>query len=198
MDNESHPVMTDKPKAKQKKNTGAENKQEKTGKHPGGRPTKYTKELASLICERLATGESMRSISRDDSMPAMSTLFSWIRDIEEFSVQYDKAKAESADALFEDMLDIADNGASQEIDIDGVKHSAVTAVGVAHAKLRVDTRKWAASKLKPKKYGEKIQQEITGKDGGALEISDMSERELARRIAFTLAKAAKTTDKVNK
>lgn len=37
----------------------------KTQKHPGGRPTKYTKELADTICERLAMGESMRTIAKD-------------------------------------------------------------------------------------------------------------------------------------
>ena len=156
-----------------------------------GRPAVYTKELADIVCQRLAMGESMRSVSRDDAMPAMTTLFKWIRTIDEFAQQYDKAKIESADALVEDMLDIADNQAVQEIEVDGETHSAVTAVGVSHAKLRVDTRKWAASKLKPKKYGEKVQQEVSGPDGGAIEVSDMSERELGRRIAFTLAKGAK-------
>ena len=123
-------------------------------------PTTYTKELADYLCERLANGESMRSVCRDDSTPAMSTVFKWIREIDEFSQQYDRAKLESADVLVEDMLDIADNQAAQEVEIDGNKTSAVTAVGVSHAKLRVDTRKWAASKLKPKKYGDRLQSDV--------------------------------------
>ena len=155
-----------------------------------GRPSKYTQELADIVCERLALGESMRSVARDEAMPAVSTLFKWIRELPEFSAQYDKAKIESADCLVEDMLDIADNQAAQDVTIDGETFSAVTAVGVSHAKLRVDTRKWAASKLKPKKYGEKIAQEITGKDGGAIEVADMSDREIARRLAFTLTKGS--------
>ena len=36
--------------------------------------------------------------------------------------------------------------------------------------------------------------ELTGKNGGAIETADMSERELGRRIAFALAKAAKKDD----
>lgn len=125
-----------------------------------GRPTTYTQELADDICERLACGESMRSVGRDDGMPALSTIFKWMRTYPEFSEQYDKAKTESADALVEDMLDIADNQAAQEVETDGVKASCVTAVGVSHAKLRVDTRKWAASKLKPKKYGDRLQSDV--------------------------------------
>ena len=157
---------------------------------PAGRPSKYTQEIADIVCERLALGESMRSVARDEAMPAVSTLFKWIRELPEFSAQYDKAKIESADCLVEDMLDIADNQAVQRVNHDGEDIEVVTAVGVAHAKLRVDTRMWAASKLKPKKYGEKIAQEITGKDGGAIEVADMSDREIARRLAFTLTKGS--------
>lgn len=136
-----------------------------------GRPTDYSLELTDLICERLACGESMRSISRDDGMPAMSTLFKWLREHDEFSQQYAKAKEESADALVEDMLDIADNQVGNPLigedgepvkNADGYVMTSVDGPAVAHAKLKVDTRKWAASKLKPKKYGEKIQQEHSG------------------------------------
>ena len=153
---------------------------------PGGRPTSYTKELADLICERLAGGESMRSIARDEDLPAVSTIFKWIREDEEFSVQYDRAKIESADALVEDMLDIADNQVEQPLIVDGIPFQIdgkvvmiKDAVSVSHAKLRVDTRKWAASKLKPKKYGEKLQTEqiVTHK------LQKMSEEELDAYIA---------------
>tara|TARA_R110000772_G_scaffold266658_1_gene389376 strand:- start:656 stop:1141 length:486 start_codon:yes stop_codon:yes gene_type:complete len=128
-----------------------------------GRPSDYTPELADSICERLAAGESMRSVSRDDKMPAMSTLFKWIRELPEFTEQYAIAKTESADALVEDMLDIADNQVDQPLLVDGIPLEVdgkvvkvKDAVSVNHARLRVDTRKWAASKLKPKKYGDKI------------------------------------------
>lgn len=129
----------------------------------GGRPTTYTLELADTVCERLSCGESMRSIGRDEDMPAVSTLFKWIRELPEFSAQYDKAKEESADALAEDMVDIADNQVSQPVMVDGLPLKdedgnivmVVDNVAVQHAKLRIDTRKWAASKLKPKKYGDR-------------------------------------------
>lgn len=163
-----------------------------------GRPSLYSDDLASLICERLASGESMRSISRDESMPSMATMFNWLRDKPQFLEQYERAKEESADALVEDMLDIADNQVEQPLIVDGLPFQidgkpvmVKDAVSVNHARLRVDTRKWAASKLKPKKYGDKVVQEVTGKDGGAIEVSDMSEREIARRIAFALAKGVR-------
>jgi len=144
-----------------------------------GRPTKYTQELADDICERLAGGESMRSISRDDAMPHCATMFRWIRTYQEFCEQYDKAKVESADALVEDMLDIADNQVAQPliidgkpVEVDGKIVMVKDAVSVNHAKLRVDTRKWAASKLKPKKYGDRIYQET--KHTGIIGLKDLS------------------------
>ena len=148
---------------------------------PGGRPTKYTIELADQMCERLAQGESARSICRDDQMPCLSTFFKWLREHEEFSHQYAIAKEESADALVEDMLDIADNQVGNPVIVEGeplmddervVKIVDNAAVG--HARLRVDTRKWAASKLKPKKYGDKITQELTGEGGGPVEVTQIT------------------------
>jgi len=124
-----------------------------------GRPTLYTQELADTICERLSNGESMRSIARDESMPAMSSLFKWLREIEAFSQQYAISKEESADALFEELLDIADNSTNDYMmrqSKSGEEYEAVNPEAIARSRLRVDTRKWALSKLKPKKYGDRI------------------------------------------
>jgi hypothetical protein len=143
-----------------------------------GRPTIYSEELIDTICERLATGESLRSVCRDDEMPAMASVFKWLRENRSFSEQYAKAKEESADALVEDMLDIADNQAGQEVEIDGKLVSVKDGPSVAHARLRVDTRKWAASKLKPKKYGDKITQEHQG----SVSLVDMSDDQLNAKL----------------
>ena len=43
---------------------------------------------------------------------------------------------------------------------DGVNEEAAA---VAKARLRIDTRKWALSRMNPKKYGEKVSQEIDHK-----------------------------------
>lgn len=123
--------------------------------------TQYTSDKADVICERLAMGESMRSICRDDSMPAMSTVFKWLREVEEFSEQYARAKEESADALFEDLLEIADDGTNDWMERNSSDGSslgwAINGEHIQRSRLRIDARKWAMSKMKPKKYGEKIQ-----------------------------------------
>jgi hypothetical protein len=150
-----------------------------------GRPTDYTEELADLICERLSIGESMRSIARDEDMPAMSTLFKWLRVHPGFTEQYDRAKVESADAMSEDCLDISDNIDGAPVMVDGVPLvvegeivKTIDSVSVQHAKLKVDTRKWLMSKMKPKKYGDKITTEHTGNIG----LTDLTEEELDRKI----------------
>lgn len=128
-----------------------------------GRPTIFTDELMDDICARIAEGESVRSIARDESMPAMSTFFKWLRENDTFSEQYAIAKEQSTDALFEDILDIADNQVGNVVEIEPGKYVTIKdAAGINHAKLRVDARKWALSKLKPKKYGDKVQTEISG------------------------------------
>ena len=141
----------------------------------GGRTTKYTLELADDICERLACGESMRSVCRDPKMPAVSSVFKWIREDAEFSSQYAKAKEESADALMEEMLDIADNGTNDYMEnLDGDGNCVgyrLNGEFLQRSKLRVDVRKWAASKLKPKKYGDKTQIDNTSSDGTMSPVS---------------------------
>jgi hypothetical protein len=117
-----------------------------------GRPTIYSQELADRICEELAIGRSMRSVCLDEEMPAISTVFNWLRTDENFLAQYARAKEESADALYEETQDIADESLNGALSADPKAAGAV----VQSYRLRVDTRKWMMSKQKPKKYGDKL------------------------------------------
>lgn len=125
-----------------------------------GRPTDYTPEIADKICAELAQGKSMRTVCKMEGMPVMSTVFLWLRKHPEFSEQYVQAKAEAADALVEEMLDIADDGTNDWMEIHDKEGEAVgwkiNGEHVQRSRLRVDTRKWIAAKLKPKKYGERV------------------------------------------
>lgn len=125
------------------------------------RPSKYTNRLADEICERLSDGESLRSICESESMPARSTVFRWLAGNKAFQDQYARARDAQADALFDEILSIADTP------VVGVKtvHKATgteTTEGdmIEHRRLQVDARKWIAAKLRPKVYGEKLHQEI--------------------------------------
>lgn len=115
-----------------------------------GRPSDYLPEVAADICALLADGESLRKVCERPGMPGKATVFRWLAQHEEFRDQYAKATETRADAIFEDMFDIADS-VSEE------------AAAVAKARLRIDTRKWALARMNPKKYGDKVSQEIDHK-----------------------------------
>lgn len=125
-----------------------------------GRPTKYNQRLADRVCEQIATtSKSLRTICKEDGMPCVATVLRWLREnTNEFLAQYTRAKEEQADLMIEEMVDIADDGSNDFMKI--VKGDAEYTVEnkewTSRSKLRVETRKWIASKLKPKKYGEKV------------------------------------------
>lgn len=135
-----------------------------------GRPSIFTEDLAADICERLVNGESLRAICRDDAMPAISTVFKWLTEKPSFSDQYAKAKEEQAEALADEIVAIADEECTM---VRSSKHPGAAKddeeelevvfdyTAVARNRLRVDARKWVASKLKPKKYGDRIDMNAT-------------------------------------
>lgn len=130
-------------------------------------------------------------------MPDAATVFRWLRTKPEFCEQYTRAKEESADALVDEMLDIADEATNDWMEVHDKDNPGYRLNGEAinRSRLRVDTRKWIAAKLKPKKYGERVQTELTGADGGPIQTADMTETEIARRIAFALQQGANAQEK---
>jgi hypothetical protein len=138
-----------------------------------GRPEIYTEELALKVCEEIAsTSKSLRTICAQEGMPSVRTVLYWLRDKEEFLRQYTRAKEEQADLLVEEMIDISDDGSNDLMTITkgDESYEVENKEVVNRSKLRVETRKWIASKLKPKKYGDKVQNELTGKDGGPIQV----------------------------
>lgn len=136
---------------------------------PGGRPTDYCQEVADAICERLADGESLRSICLDDAMPSKASVFRWLGIHKEFSDQYARAREEQAEAFADEMVAIADERETIVKDGNGETVVAFDATAVARNRLRIDARKWVASKLKPKKYGEKL--ELSGDKDAPLTVN---------------------------
>lgn len=127
----------------------------------------YTDRLAALICERLAEGQSLREICRDNSMPAMSTVFRWLAANESFREQYARAREAQADAFGEDIIDIADD-ATNDWMLRRQGEDTVEVINSEHisrSKLRVDARKWLMSKMAPKKYGDRIDSNIKHEHG---------------------------------
>lgn len=125
-----------------------------------GRPSKYTEELAKQICEVTATSsKSLKTICEElDLKPRM--VLDWLSSNKEFSHMYARAKEEQADLLAEEIISIADDSSNDTIKIEGRNGKLMDAENkewVNRSRLRVDARKWIASKLKPRKYGDKIE-----------------------------------------
>lgn len=108
-----------------------------------GKPSTYTPEIVALICERLASGESLTDIcaapGEGTGIPHIRTVFTWLAKYPEFQVQYAAAREAQMEPMLEEILSIPD-----------------TEPDVNRARLKVDARKWAMAHLAPKKYGDKL------------------------------------------
>jgi len=147
------------------------------------KPVKYTAGLGELICSLLAEGKSLRKICSVDNMPRVSSVMYWLakgaaktKPYDTFLEQYVIAREAQAELYVDEIIDIADDdradiGFKEAESKDGASAKPVVLLDNVHrAKLRVDARKWVASKLLPKKYGEKVQQEHSTKDDKPLPI----------------------------
>tara|TARA_R110000868_G_scaffold159192_5_gene387854 strand:+ start:10652 stop:11134 length:483 start_codon:yes stop_codon:yes gene_type:complete len=119
-----------------------------------GRPSIYTDELAATILGRISNGESLRSITMEEGMPNPDTIYVWLLKRPDFAENYTRAREEQADTLADEILAIADETPDSVTDEKGI--SRTDSGWVTWQRNRVDARKWVASKLKPKKYGDAL------------------------------------------
>lgn len=155
-----------------------------------GRPTDYSEDLARAICERLMDGESLRSICLDEATPGKTTIFRWLNANAEFRDQYVKAREVQAESIADELIDIADDGHNDWMEKNFGEDTRWVENGEAirRSALRIDTRKWVAARLLPKKYGDKLA--LGGdKSMDPIQTEDAtSNRDLAKAVAVLLAK----------
>jgi len=116
-----------------------------------GRPTKYTPELGDEICEAIASSELglMHLCNANPHWPDRSNIFKWRRKHEDFRVKYEKAKEEQTEVCVEYMQELMNESHLYE-----EKDTGKIRVDVPMLRLKMDTMKWQAGKLKPKKFGD--------------------------------------------
>lgn len=139
-----------------------------------GRPSKYTPELGSTICERIAKGELLTSICDEPDMPAYYTVLDWSgsdvnRQIPAFAQMYARAKRDRLERMAEELIRIADTpqvGEKTKTGKDGTE--VTTGDMIEHRRLQVDTRKWLLARLAAHTYGDRVTQEVTGANGTPL------------------------------
>jgi len=122
--------------------------------------------MAARICERLADGESLKAMCDDDDMPSRTSVFKWLGMYKEFSDMYVRAREEQADAIFDEILAISDDGRNdwmeKQDDEGGNIGWRENGEAIRRSQLRIDARKWMAGKLRPRKYSDKLQVEHSG------------------------------------
>ena len=141
-------------------------------KQKPGRPTDYNLELASEICTRISNGEALRQICMREDMPNQSSVYLWLARHPEFSEMYTRAREEQADTLADEIQAIADE--TPEMNPIYTKDGELIRIELHGAyiqwqKNRIDARKWVAAKLKPRKYGDRV--ELTGDKENPLHIN---------------------------
>lgn len=132
---------------------------------PPGRPSDYTPELATLICEMVAEGLPLREITSTEGIPDKATIFRWMLKHDDFRDNYARAKDTQAEHMAEELLEIADDGTNDWMERNAGNGQTITVPDQEHinrSRLRVDTRKWLMSKMAPKKYGDKTAVEHSG------------------------------------
>lgn len=141
------------------------------------RPTKFTPQLADEICNRIADGESLRSICKDEHIPSKSTVLMWLTDPEHqaFRTKYAQAREIQADGFVDEMVEIADDGSNDWMEKHDTEGESIgwreNGEAMRRSQLRIATRQWIAEKLKPKKYGSKVELEH-GVTSGVAELLD--------------------------
>ncbi len=113
-----------------------------------GRPSTYTSSIAEQICERIAEGEPLTRICKDQQIPAYRTVLGWRVANEEFSHLYARAREDAADTLADQIRELAGRVERGDLEPNA-------------GRVAIDALKWIASKLKPRQYGDRSRMDLT-------------------------------------
>lgn len=119
-----------------------------------GRRSLGTEEMKQTICDQIADGQSLRQICEAEDMPDRRNVLRWLDDDADFAAKYARAREAQADVMDEKILTVAE---------------ACTTATAAADRVKIDAYKWRASKLAPKKYGDKVSHEVGGVDGAPIQ-----------------------------
>jgi hypothetical protein len=159
-----------------------------------GRPSKWSETTARRIIEGLSHGIPLTVICSPADMPGITTVWEWQQKNPDFSEAIARARESGFDQIALDALRISDTPEDGETIVekpDGIEIRRGDMLG--HRKLRVETRLKLLAKWDPKRYGERMATEISGPDGGPIDMQTR-ERPDAEKLAFAaqLAKVWKT------
>ncbi len=120
----------------------------------------YSRDLADRILDLMADGYTLNEICRRDGMPSAKAVRNWaIDDVDGFGPRYARARAALVDHWADEIVTISDDGSNDYVERhnrDGSTYTAIDHDHIARSRLRVDSRKWLLSKLRPEQYGDQL------------------------------------------
>lgn len=122
-------------------------------KHPPHRPPIYTEELATYILDQMSIGHSVQDICRRDGMPHIDTVWRWRWTVPGFSERYAQARDRRAEIQALRVEELADEKPLTYVDERGIER--IDPAWAQVQKLRIDSRKWIASRLVPA-FGDRV------------------------------------------
>jgi hypothetical protein len=127
-----------------------------------GRPSTYDRDKADAILGHLCEGTTL---PRACGLVGVnrSTFQRWVEaDHDGLSGRYEDARLKLLDHWADEIIEIADDGRIEREGKDGTVYDVMNSEYIARSKLRVETRKWLLSKLKPGQYGDRSNLNVTG------------------------------------
>jgi hypothetical protein len=140
-----------------------------------GRPTKRTDEVVNRILDGLSEGTPLTIVCKPEDMPATRTVYDWMSEDADLSARIARARDAGWDKIAVDAMTIADTpqeGIEHTDTPDGPRIKRGDMLG--HRRLQVETRLKLLAKWDPKRYGDKITQEISGPDGAPIQSQAVS------------------------
>jgi hypothetical protein len=119
----------------------------------------YNDHTVSRLVKLIAQGYTLRQIANLKGYPGLTLMLKWYAEKPEFRQKIERAKIELVERFAEDILDIADDAANDYVvktTGSGKEYKTVDHENVNRSKLRIETRKWLMSKLRPERYGDNM------------------------------------------
>ena len=107
------------------------------------------------MTEQMSAGKSLYSALKAEGMPSYQAVLNMLKSSPEFRTMYERAIENRADKLAEEILELADE------EMPAYLEGPAASAWVQQKRMQVDARKWIASKLKPKMYGDRIDVAVT-------------------------------------
>lgn len=142
-----------------------------------GKPITDWATVIPSICAQIAEGKSLRAIVREGGGPSMFSIMDRLARDQDFREAYEFARAIQADSMFEEILEIADDGTNDWMEWHGKNDTGWRLNGehVQRSRLRVDSRKWILAKMLPKKYGDLAPNSDGGQNEQAKALRELRE-----------------------